>query len=352
MLRLRPTARVLRYASAFSLPGPHRPLPAPRHSLSTAASPTSPSPRDRTSHAVALSRSAFAACSAAAVASRGLSSSAHADAGVEAVAKAAGGAVDGGKAAGDVTEAAPAAPFVAPDKVLAKHEMEIVLYQYDVCPFCNKVRAYLDYHSVPYNVVEVDPFGKGELKAFNKEYRKVPIAVVNGQQVNGSGDIIGAVGACLGQTLEKGDWLAWVDDVLIHLISPNIYRTTGESLQAFEYIADNAKFTTWQRMSIRYSGAAAMYFVGKKIKKKYNIGEPRAAIYEAVDTWMGGVREAGGLFLAGGKPGTADLAMFGVLRAIEKFDTYRDIRENCDGFEEWFERTRDAVGETSIVERL
>lgn len=352
MLRLRPATRLLRHASALSLTVSHRPLSAPRHSLTTAASPTSPSTSDRTSHALALSRSAFAACSAAAAASRGFSSPARADTGVEAVTKAAGGAVHAGEAAGGAAEAAPAVPFVAPDKILGKHEMEIVLYQYDVCPFCNKVRAYLDYHSIPYNVVEVDPFGKSELKAFNKEYRKVPIAVVNGQQVNGSGDIIGAVGACLGQEFEKGDWLAWVDDVVIHLISPNIYRTTGESLQAFEYIADNAKFTTWQRMSIRYSGAAAMYFVGKKIKKKYNIGEPRAAIYEAVDKWMAGVREAGGLFLAGGKPGTADLAMFGVLRAIEKFDTYRDIRENCDGFEEWFERTREAVGETSIVERL
>ena len=25
----------------------------------------------------------------------------------------------------------------------------VTLYQYDVCPFCNKVKAFLDYHEVP-----------------------------------------------------------------------------------------------------------------------------------------------------------------------------------------------------------
>lgn len=25
---------------------------------------------------------------------------------------------------------------------------DIILYQYEVCPFCNKVRAFLDYHNV------------------------------------------------------------------------------------------------------------------------------------------------------------------------------------------------------------
>lgn len=27
---------------------------------------------------------------------------------------------------------------------------EITLYQYEVCPFCNKVRAFLDYHKVSF----------------------------------------------------------------------------------------------------------------------------------------------------------------------------------------------------------
>jgi microsomal prostaglandin-E synthase 2 len=250
---------------------------------------------------------------------------------------------------------ADAAPALIP-----KDDMRITLYQYEVCPFCNKVRAYLDFHKIPYSVVEVDPVAKRELGRFSEDYRKVPIAVVNGAQVNGSGAIISAVrdsvqGAqdeSAASVQREREWTDWVDDTLIHLISPNIYRSPTESLQAFEYIVDNAKFTAWQRMSIRYSGAAAMYFVGRKIKKKHHIDEPRQAMYDAINKWTDAVEAQGGAFLAGrDAPGTADLAVFGVLRAIAKFDTFRDIKKNCAAFEAWFERTQAAVGEASIVER-
>jgi hypothetical protein len=36
---------------------------------------------------------------------------------------------------------------------------------------------------------------------------------------------------------------------------------------------------------VRYAGAAAMYMVSKKLKKKYNITDERAALYDAADTW-------------------------------------------------------------------
>jgi microsomal prostaglandin-E synthase 2 len=240
---------------------------------------------------------------------------------------------------------------------ISKDQMKIKLYQYDVCPFCNKVRAYLDYHKIPYTVVEVDPLGKKELKQFSADYRKVPIAVVNDRQINGSGTIISEIHKIVygsGQdTSADADWIDWVDNHLIHLITPNIYGTPGESLQTFEYIADNAKFTAWQRFSVRYTGAAAMYIVGRRSKKKYNIDEPRAAMYDAVNKWTGAVNEKGGVFLAGpNSPGTADLAVYGVLRAIMSFDTFKDIKANCADFEPWFERTRLAVGEPAIVERL
>ncbi len=166
-------------------------------------------------------------------------------------------------------------------------KVDITLYQYEVCPFCNKVRAYLDYHNIPYKVVEVDPLRKTEMKQFSSDYRKVPIAIVNGKQINGSANIIDHVNTQVkGEAAQLADserkWVEWVDSHFIHLISPNIYRTVGESLQTFEYIADNAKFSPWQRATIRYSGAAVMYMVGKKLKKKYEIGDERAAMNDAV----------------------------------------------------------------------
>lgn len=36
----------------------------------------------------------------------------------------------------------------------------------------------------------------------------------------------------------------------------------------------------------KYAGAAAMYFVSKKLKKRHNITDERAALYEAAEKWV------------------------------------------------------------------
>ena len=51
------------------------------------------------------------------------------------------------------------------------------------------MKAVLDYLRIPYKVVEVNPLTKGEIK-FSKDYRKVPIVVFDGLQVNDSSPII------------------------------------------------------------------------------------------------------------------------------------------------------------------
>lgn len=241
-------------------------------------------------------------------------------------------------------------------KTYAGPNVEITLYQFEVCPFCNKVRAYLDYHNIPYKVVEVDPLRKTELKQFSDDYRKVPIAVVNGHQINGSANIIAHVHETVkGEAANVDDaqqkWVQWVDDHLIRLISPNIYRTVGESLQTFNYITNNAKFSAWQRASIKYSGAAVMYFIGKKKKKEYNIDDERDAMHQALDQWIKAVGENGKFFAGDHGPGIADLSVYGVLKAIETFDTFVELREKNEAFCEWYDRTRAAVGDTSITER-
>lgn len=53
--------------------------------------------------------------------------------------------------------------------------LQLTLYQYKTCPFCSKVRAFLDFHALPYQVVEVNPVRRAEIKF--SAYRKVPILV-------------------------------------------------------------------------------------------------------------------------------------------------------------------------------
>lgn len=60
-----------------------------------------------------------------------------------------------------------------------------MLYQYQTCPFCCKVRAFLDYHGISYDIVEVDPVLRQAVRW--SEYKKVPILLAkleNGYQVN------------------------------------------------------------------------------------------------------------------------------------------------------------------------
>ena len=62
-------------------------------------------------------------------------------------------------------------------------KLSVTLYQYQNCPFCGKVRAFLDYHGFDYKIVEVNPLWKSEVK-FSEKYRKVPIVIAGGQQVS------------------------------------------------------------------------------------------------------------------------------------------------------------------------
>lgn len=45
-------------------------------------------------------------------------------------------------------------------------------------------------------------------------------------------------------------------------------------------------FSLYERLVAKYGGAAAMYFVSKKLKKKHNITDERQALYGAAEQWV------------------------------------------------------------------
>ena len=51
----------------------------------------------------------------------------------------------------------------------------IDFFQYAICPFCNKTKAFLNYAGVKYNAIEVNPLTKAEIR-WSTDYRKVPLA--------------------------------------------------------------------------------------------------------------------------------------------------------------------------------
>ncbi|KAI3460417.1 hypothetical protein Pfo_017080 [Paulownia fortunei] len=231
---------------------------------------------------------------------------------------------------------------------------EVVLYQYEACPFCNKVKAFLDYYDIPYKVVEVNPINKKEIKW--SDYKKVPILMVDGEQMVDSSDIINKLtkkiypdvsSDSVGEDGEEKKWRGWVDNHLVHILSPNIYRSTSEALESFDYITSHGNFSFTERITAKYAGAAAMYFVSKKLKKKYNITDERAALYEAAETWVDALK--GQDFLGGAKPNLADLAVYGVLRPIRYLKSGRDMVEHTR-IGDWYSRMENAVGVSSRIQ--
>jgi microsomal prostaglandin-E synthase 2 len=230
-------------------------------------------------------------------------------------------------------------------------ELEIVLYQYQTCPFCTKVRTFLDFHNIPYSVVEVDPLRKGEI-AFSK-YKKVPICVVQGVQLTESSEIISTILSLLPgvraqvsakEAATDATWCKWVDDHLVHFLPANIYRTPTEAIESFDYLLDpQYSFSASERFAARYIGASVMYLVTRyKLNKKYNITQPREQFYAAVNEWIGALGDRD--FMSGThRPSRADLAVYATVRSVEGTAVFGDLLQNTH-MERWYRSMQAAVG--------
>ncbi|XP_049619282.1 prostaglandin E synthase 2 [Syngnathus scovelli] len=279
----------------------------------------------------------------------------------------------------------------APSTPSTSASLSLTLYQYQTCPFCSKVRAFLDYHGLAYHVVEVNPVMRREIKW--SAYRKVPILMVDEHlQLNDSSVIISSLksyvvskGSSLSDILrcypemksvndsgkevteynnkywlmlsqdetaavypDKGSqkeemkWRQWADDWLVHLISPNVYRSTGEALASFDYIVREGKFGTLEGWFAKYVGAAAMFVIAKRLKSRHNLQDDvRQDLYKAVNNWVAAIGKKR-KFMGGEQPNLADLAVFGVLRVMEGLQAFDDMMANTK-VKPWYRRMESAT---------
>jgi len=255
------------------------------------------------------------------------------------------------------------------------------LYQYQTCPFCSKVRAFLDYYGFSYEVVEVNPVTRKQIKSSN--YRKVPIVIAQGagyKQLNDSSLTISILRTLMlnyskgldgalenymtvsvadpakpdslkddipnkyfvmtevseANTIDKlrdeREWREWADKKLVHTLSPNVYRTFGEALQSFRWFSQvgewERNFPNWERVMVIYVGATAMYWIGKRLKKRHALKDDvRESLYDSCNLWMRSIGKYR-KFMGGDMPCLADLAVYGTLSAIEGCQAFQDLLEH------------------------
>lgn len=258
------------------------------------------------------------------------------------------------------------------------------LYQFESCPFCRKVRGCLDYHRIPYEIVEVHPLTKAEVKEFSPDYKKVPIIRIDtsdGQQIQlrDSKTILTALlgsnnpgvapavppptatpstgkmwppekepEKALSGTVEE-QWVHWTDAVLVQCIVLNVYRTFDESAETFRYLLTHPNFSWIQARSAAWSGTAVMWAVANRRKKTYGVPDVRVALYEAVGSFAAAVRTGGGRFLGGDKPGAVDFNVYGILRSAEACQTERDMLASCTDIHPWYDAMNEVVGPSKAV---
>jgi microsomal prostaglandin-E synthase 2 len=192
--------------------------------------------------------------------------------------------------------------------------------QYEVCPFCCKVKAALDFYKVPYSVIEVNPLTSAELKWAG--LKKVPVVKIDDQEVMvESSRIMSRIAAEVeskagGSKLSakakaaaverEVKWRKWVDERFVKIITANIYRSWDETWNTFKYITDQTNWSWGTRELARVSGAVIMWQVGKKMPKKYNIdGDLREALYASCNEFVEAME--GKPFMGGLKPDLSDL---------------------------------------------
>lgn len=67
-----------------------------------------------------------------------------------------------------------------------------------------------------------------------------------------------------------------------------------------------------------YVGAAVMYIIGKRLKKRHNLlDDARQSLYGEVNYFLKTITAKGTSFIGGDEPNLADLAVFGCISSID-----------------------------------
>ena len=102
-------------------------------------------------------------------------------------------------------------------------------------------------------------------------------------------------------------------------------------------------FSSWERQLVIYVGAAAMYMIGKRLKKRHHLLEDvRQSLYQEVNFFLKTVRSKGTPFMGGQLPNLADLAVYGCISSIDGSQSFDDLMSHSN-VAPWYNRMQAVI---------
>jgi microsomal prostaglandin-E synthase 2 len=214
----------------------------------------------------------------------------------------------------------------------------VTLYQFELCPFCHKVKAGLEVKGIPFEKVEVNPTNKKELPALPEgSPKKVPVIDFGGEDfVFDSTDILNALDdrfpdhPTLNPTdaaaRERSDMVEdWVDTAFAQALPTVIYGTWGEAIKAAQVTARTSNFGFFQNLSVRVGGSLIMHQICKRILKRNGRakGEGHAWVNEETDRFEAWLGDAA--YIGGDTCSLGDVAMHGALTCVADFPIFEQL---------------------------
>ncbi len=223
----------------------------------------------------------------------------------------------------------------------------VTLYEFSLCPFCNKVRAGLELKGIPFESVEVSPRSKVELPPLpERTPKKVPVLQCGDDTVADSTTILNYLeekfpeGASFhpkdAELRKRSDEIEdWVDSQFIEALPTVIYGTWGEAIQAARLVASNSKLSGGQKFMVQLAGAIVMKQISKRILKRNDRDNAHAWVRDNTGqfaSWLGDKP-----FVLGDEPCLADVAMQGAITCVKEFPIFDEIM-HTQNVADWYER--------------
>ncbi len=226
---------------------------------------------------------------------------------------------------------------------------QVTLYQFELCPYCHKVKAGLDVKGIPYRKIEVNPMTKKELPELPEEApKKVPVIEVDGERIYDSTAILAYLETAYPTRFpllptdsvarEKTEMIEqWVDDDLTQVLPTVIYGTWRNAMRAAKVVAKTSNFGFVQNAMVRGGGSLIMHQVSKRIVKKRGGDNPEQMLSDELDKfekWLGEDE-----FVCGDTLSLGDVATHGCLACIEAFPAFTQVMKR-PRIAAWYQRVQ------------